>query len=196
MTDDTTSRRARRNRGALIALLVLFFGSMLVAGLLRFSGWQPAGSKSHGTVLSPPLDLREQAPRLLQGGTYAWNPDARTWRILLVPPAGCADACARAADDFDKVWRLMGRNAERLDILWLCADAACTVPAPLGEDRSLRRLAPDPSLRTRLPGIGEGDAAAVRAYLVDPNGFLMMRYPAGADVGGVRADIAKLLKLI
>lgn len=193
---DPTPQRARRNRAALIAIVVLFFGSMLVAGVLRFSGWQPAGSKSHGTVLSPPVDLREHAPRLLDGGSYAWNPEARTWRILLAPPAGCGEACTRAATDFDKVWRLMGRNADRLDILWLCTDAACSVPDPLGGDRTLRRLAPDPALRARLPGIDQGAAGEVRVYLVDPNGFLMMRYPPGADVGGVRADIAKLLKLI
>jgi hypothetical protein len=196
MTDDPTRAGARRNRGALIAILVLFFGSMLVAGALRFSGWMPQGSKSHGEVLSPPVDLREQAPQLLQGGNYAWSPDARTWRVLLAPPDACGDACARASEDFDKVWRLMGRNAERLDILWLCADAACEVPPPLDEDRSLRRLAPDPALRARLPGIDQGDPTQVRVYLVDPNGFLMMRYPPGADVGGVRADIATLLKLI
>ena len=193
---DPTPQRARRNRAALIAIVVLFFGSMLVAGVLRFSGWQPEGSKSHGTVLSPPVDLREQAPRLLDGGSYAWNPDARIWRILLAPPAGCIDACTRAAADFDKVWRLMGRNADRLDILWLCTDALCSVPDPLGGDRTLRKLAPDPALRARLPGIAEGAAGDVRVYLVDPNGFLMMRYPPGADVGGVRADVAKLLKLI
>ena len=196
MTDDATPRRARGNRTALVAILVLFFGSMLVAGVLRFSGWQPEGSKSHGEVLSPPLDLRDAAPALVAGGDYAWNPAARTWRILLVPPAGCTDACARAAGDYDKVWRLMGRRAERLDILWLCADASCEVPPPLGADRSLHRLAPDPALRARLPGIDEGDATGVRVFLVDPNGFLMMRYPPGADVGGVREDVAKLLKLV
>ena len=77
--------------------------------------------------------------------------------------------------------------------------AACVQEAdedPLGSDRTLRKLAPDPALRARLPGIDEGAAGDVRVYLVDPNGFLMMRYPPGADVGGVRADIAKLLKLI
>ena len=42
------------------------------------------------------------------------------------------------------------------------------------------------------PGLADADAF----YAADPNGFLMMRYPPGADVGGVRADVAKLLKLI
>lgn len=195
MTDDATSRD-RRNRTALIAIAALFFGSMLVAGVLRFSGWQPQGSKSHGTLLDPPVDLREQPPALLDGQPYAWNPDARTWRILLAPPAGCGEACAQASVDYDKVWRLMGRNADRLDVLWLCTDAACEVPPPLAQDRSLRRLAPDPSLRARLPDVDDADAGGFPVYLVDPNGFLMMRYPPGADVAGVRADVAKLLKLI
>ena len=147
-------------------------------------------------LVDPPLDLRHAAPALVDGGRYAWEPDARTWRILLVPPVDCGAACTRASSDFDKVWRLMGRNADRVDILWLCVDTACEVPAPLGRDRSLRRLSPDPALRARLPDAVRPDAAGVAAYLVDPNGFLMMRYPPGADVGGVRADVAKLLKLI
>lgn len=195
MTDDTTTRD-RRNRTALLAIAALFFGSMLIAGVLRFSGWQPQGSKSHGTLLDPPVDLRETPPTLLDGEAYAWNPDARTWRILLVPPASCGDACARASVDYDKVWRLMGRNADRVDVLWLCTDATCEVPPPLAQDRSLRRLAPDPALRARLPGADESGTGGFPVYLVDPNGFLMMRYPPGADVGGVRADVAKLLKLV
>lgn len=193
---DTPTARAPGNRAALVAILVLFFGSLLVAGVLRFSGWQPQGSRSHGILLEPPIDLRQHAPLLADGGLYAWNPDARTWRILLAPPADCGQRCARAAVDFDKVWRLMGRRADRVDILWACTDAECVVPAPLGNDRSLRRLAPDPSWRARLPDVDEATEAGFPVYLVDPNGFLMMRYPPGADVGGVRADVAKLLKLI
>jgi len=196
MNDTPNPPQARRNRTALVVVVVLFFGSMLGAGILRFSGWQPQGSRSHGTLVDPPLDLRELAPSLAGGGSYEWNPGARTWRILLAPPAGCGERCARAAVDYDKVWRLMGRRADRVDILWLCTDAECVVPAPLGQDRSLRRLAADPDWRARLPGVDEASADGFPVYLVDPNGFLMMRYPPGADVGGVREDIAKLLKLI
>ena len=57
MTVDTRTRN--RNRGLLIAIFVMFFGSMLVAGLLRFSGWRPAGTQNHGELLQPPGDLRE-----------------------------------------------------------------------------------------------------------------------------------------
>ena len=182
----------RRNRTLLLVIVAAFLGSMLVAGVLRFSGWRPAGSNVHGTMLDPPVDLRAQAPRLLDGSPYDWNPPARTWRILVAPPADCAAACDKLAVDIDKVWRLMGRKADHVDLLWLCADDACHVPAPLGEDRTLRRLHPDASLRAALPDASPG----IPVYILDPNGWLILRYPPGADPGGLRSDLAKLLKLI
>jgi cytochrome oxidase Cu insertion factor (SCO1/SenC/PrrC family) len=32
-------------------------------------------------------------------------------------------------------------------------------------------------------------------YVVDPNGFVILRYAAGSDPGDLRSDLAKLLKL-
>jgi hypothetical protein len=186
-------RLRKRNRGLLLLIVALFFGTMLVAGALRFSGWRPAGMKNKGELLQPPIDLRGRAPQLADGATYAWNPDARQWRILAVPPAACGQACDTAARDLDLLWRSVGRNADHVDVLWLCAEAGCTVPAPLRDDRSLRVLAPDAALRTALPG---GSTGGVPVYIVDPNGFVILRYAPGMDLMGVREDLTKLLKLI
>ncbi len=202
MNANDAERLRKRNRGLLLLIFAVFFGSMLVAGVLRFSGWRPAATKNNGELLQPPVDLRTRAPRLASGAAYAWNPAERMWRVLVVPPAGCGRACADAARDLDVVWRLMGRNADHLDVLWLCAEAGCAVPSPLREDRSLRVLAPDASLRASLPGAGASGAAAspapagVPMYIVDPNGFVILRYAPGADLGGLREDLVKLLKLI
>ena len=32
-------------------------------------------------------------------------------------------------------------------------------------------------------------------YVIDPNGFVILRYAAGSDPGDLRSDLAKLLKL-
>ncbi|HEU4991536.1 MAG TPA: hypothetical protein VFT52_03475 [Luteimonas sp.] len=191
--DAAADRLRKRNRGLLLLIFALFFGSMLVAGALRFSGWRPAGMKNKGELLQPPVDLRARAPRLADGATYAWNPGARQWRILAVPPAACAQACDTAARDLDLLWRSVGHDADKVDVLWLCAEAGCTVPAPLRDDRSLRVLAPDAALREALPG---GSTAGVPVYVVDPNGFVILRYAPGSDLMGVREDLSKLLKLI
>jgi hypothetical protein len=191
---------ARRSRATLYAIVLLFFGSMLVAGALRFSGWHPAGTKVHGELLQPPVDLRERTPVLPNGVPYAWNPPTRMWRIVVAPPLECGAACSKAARDIDVVWRLMGSNADHVEVLWLCADLECAVPAPLRDDRALRRLRADAALRALLPGADAGGGAPAGAglplYVIDPNGFLILRYAPGADPGGLRADLAKLLKLI
>ncbi|NLC60435.1 MAG: hypothetical protein GX761_04005, partial [Gammaproteobacteria bacterium] len=57
-----------KNRGMLILIVVLFLGSAIVAGVLRFSGWMPEGTRSHGELLQPPVDLRETTLRLQDGG--------------------------------------------------------------------------------------------------------------------------------
>jgi hypothetical protein len=62
---------------------------------------------------------------------------------------------------------------------------------------TLKLLAPDSRLRAGLPRVDE-TAATVRgvpAYVVDPYGFVILRYPPGFDPAGLRADVAKLLKV-
>ncbi|MGH8072753.1 MAG: hypothetical protein ACREO4_01595 [Lysobacter sp.] len=211
MTTDKPSidpKSRNRNRGMLIAIAALFFGSMLVAGVLRFSGWTPEGRKNHGVLLDPPADLRTLVPSLADGGEYRWNPDARTWRIAVAPPADCGPACATLAEQLDTVWRLFGKDADRVHLLWVCGTEACMPPEGAPRPRTLHVLQPDPRLLAALPpgevsGIDSaatdpatGGAVQIPVYVIDPNGFVILRYAPGFDPVGLRADMAKLLKLI
>lgn len=187
--------RARgRNRTMLIAVAVLFFGSLLLAGVLRFSGWQPEGRKNNGELLEPPVDLREQVPVLVEGGEYDWNPGERTWRIAVAPPARCGDECARLANDLDKVWQLFGAKADRVHVLWICADEGCMPPSGAPQPATLQQVRPDARLRDALPRVD--DPSGVPVYVIDPNGFVILRYAPGFDPVGLREDVARLLKLI
>lgn len=199
MTTDLSNHAdtRKRNRMLLLAIFGLFFGSLLVAGLLRFSGWRPQGMKNKGELLQPPADARGITPRLLDGGEYHWNPIDRTWRILIAPPAQCGEGCVQTTRDVHTVWEVLGREALRVDVLWLCASVPCALPEQAPRLNNLRLLRPDPALRGKLP---RADAAAadrpgVPVYVVDPNGFVILRYAPGSDPGNLRSDLAKLLKL-
>ena len=184
-----------RNRTLLLVLLVLFFGSMLAAGLLRFSGWRPQSMKNHGELLQPPGDLREVAMRQVDGGQYRWNPAKRTWRIALAPPAGCASECDKLAREINTVWQLFGKDANDVDVLWICpqAQARCDLPAGVARPTTLRLLHSSPELRASLPRVE--DPRGVPVYVIDPYGFVILRYPPGFDPSGLRTDLARLLKL-
>lgn len=179
----------RRGRLILLGLFVLFFGSVVVAGALRFSGWKPDGTSNHGELLHPPGDLRALRPALASGGLYAWAQPQRTWRIALAPPADCVEDCVALSRQLDMVWQLFGHNADQVHILWIG-----TPPSGASQPPSLRVLARDPALLTALPGVD--DPAGVPVYVIDPNGFVVMRFAPGFDPGDLRSDMAKLLKLI
>ena len=95
----------------------------------------------------------------------------------------------KLSDDLDKVWRLFGHNADHVEILWVG-----TPPAGATHGEGLRVLQSTPELLAALPRVQ--DSAGVPIYVVDPNGFVIVRYAPGADPGWVRTDVSKLLKLI
>lgn len=182
-----------RNRAMLIAIFAIFLGSFFVAGALRFSGWRPSGLKNHGELLQPPADLRKLEPRLADGSAYRWNPAARTWRIVVAPPADCAAECVELAGQIDLVWQLFGRDADRVEVLWMGKP-----PAGAKTAAPFRQLQMSPALRAALPRADDTGASGRRGvpvYVVDPNGFAILRYAPGFDPGDLRSDVARLLKL-
>ncbi|KPL49067.1 hypothetical protein XAXN_09850 [Xanthomonas axonopodis] len=191
MTSSTsaTPHSVKRGRRMLIALALLFFGSMLLAGVLRFSGWQPASMRNNGELLKPPADLRAMVPVRANGQPYAWAPSERIWRIAVAPPADCTQQCVALAAELDKVWQLLGHRADKVDVLWIGAPLAGLPPMP-----ALRVLRDDARLRQALPRGTE--AAGVPVYVIDPNGFVILRYAPGFDPAGLRSDLVKLLKLM
>ena len=181
--------RIRRGRWILVLIFLLFFGTIFGAGVLRFSGWQPHGTKAHGEMLQPAVDARAVVPKRMDGSDYAWRPAERMWRIVVAPPANCTSDCLQLAKDLDVVWQLFGNNADHVEILWIG-------PRPAGapDTASLRQLLPTPELLTALPRVN--DPAGVPVYVIDPNGFVILRYAPGTDPGFIRTDVSKLLKLI
>lgn len=191
--DATPDPSRRRNRLTLVAILVLFFGSMLVAGALRFADIHPAATRQKGELLDPYTDLRDARLHGLDGARYEWAPIHRTWRIVAAVPAQCADACRARAHDIGVVWEVLNKDAPRVDVLWWCATReACEWPTGLPAPSTMRVIAPD-AARARLPRVDA--AGGMPVYVVDPNGFVVLRYAPDTDLAGLRTDLVRLLKL-
>ncbi|HOC11247.1 hypothetical protein [Thermomonas sp.] len=194
MSDATPATSAlRHNRKTLLIVLLLFFGVMLTAGALRFAGWRPHGMKNKGEMLQPYGDLRSYSPTLADGKSYRWQDSPRTWRMVTMPrdcEGARRAACQHLLENLDKVWRLMGREADRVHVLW-----AGAAPVPLDGLREVYLLRADAGLRAGLTqaDVATGDSDPV--WLVDPNGFVVLRYAPGFDPGDLRTDLARLLKI-
>ena len=183
----------RRSRRVLVVILAVFLVPFVLAGVLRFSGYHPAATRQKGELLQPPADLRAAALHAVDGAAYPWNPIARVWRVVVPVPAQCDADCLRVARDIDTVWQLLGPEQDRADVLWWCSTTPCAWPAGVHRPAGVRVIAPDAIARARLP---RADAASgMSVYVVDPNGFVVLRYAPGADLSGLRADLSRLLKL-
>ena len=212
----------KRNRLTLLLLAALFAAPLVAAIVLHAIGWEPAKTRNHGILLQPPHDLRELPPLRADGTRYEWTPQDRRWRLAVVAPGSCVSGNAASADttsaddpirrsreggnpgaepvdpaqictdliaSLDKVWQLQGRKADRLDVLWFG-----DVPAGATPFRRFVPMRRDSTLVSHLPDAQPNARGEPPLYLIDPSGFLAMRYAPGADVAGVREDIARLLK--
>lgn len=188
VADVPLDRSRRRGRLALLLLFGLFFGSAALALLLRSTGWQPAASRQHGQLYSPAIDVRAKPPLHRDGRAYAWEPERRLWRVVIPVPAGCDRACVDLSHNLHKVWQLLGHTADNVQFLWLG-----TMPDTLAASATHVAMGRSEGLRSALPGLP--DPAGIPVYVIDPNGFVVLRYAPGFDPAGLRADLAKLLKL-
>jgi hypothetical protein len=199
----------QRNRLVLLLLAALFAAPLVAAVLLHAIGWEPSKTRNHGTLLQPPIDLRELPPLRADGSRYEWAPQDRRWRLVVVAPGSCAPPARRSDEDgnpgaepltsprichdliasLDKVWQLQGRKADRLDVLWFGE-----VPAGAAPFRRFVPMRMDSALVSQLPDAQPNERGEPPLFLIDPSGYLAMRYAPGADVAGVREDIARLLK--
>ena len=176
-------RTQRRNRMMLLAIFAIFFGSLLLAGVLRFSGWRPAGTKAHGeTAAAAGRPARAWCRSSPTAATIAGIRARALWRIALAPPADCIEACVKLAHDLDTVWQLTGKDADRVHVLWIGAP-----PPAMPRDAALRVLQSSAALRAGLPRVARARVQrphGVPVYVIDPNGFVILRYAPGFDPGG------------
>jgi len=177
-----------KSRITMIVVTAMFFASFGLALYLIRSGWQPTATRNAGELLQPPVELGELGLRHADGRPFGWEPQRRLWRVVVLPPADCGEPCLVMADNLHRVWMSEGRDADRLQMLWFGE-----VPQGAPVFRALLPMQPSPALRARLPASHEDGSLAV--YLIDPSGFLVMRYAPGFDPTGLRRDLGRLLKV-
>jgi len=165
----------------LLLLAALFFAPFLLALALRFGGWQPGSTRNYGELLSPPLPMHDVRASRDDGGAWTWVNTEHQWTLLVRVPQSCDDECARQLDIIPNVRVSLGRHAGRLHVFRLDGTTGEALPRlQLSGSLPAPLLTPPPS--------------AVEAFLVDPHGFLVLRYAPGFDPSGLRRDLSRLIR--
>lgn len=172
-----TGSHKRRNRTFMLVAL-LFVAPLLVALAMRIIGWEPGGMGNHGELVEPPVPLPSGAM------PEPWHGH---WVLVANTSPLCQADCAGLVDDLLRVRRALGTDGDRVRLVLNGPDQ---VPdslrkAPLETAPvSLRRY-----LRSENVGMAPGSL-----LVIDPRGFLMMRYAPGFRAGGLLEDLERLLR--
>lgn len=178
-----------RSRSQLFLIAAIFVAPLVTAYWLFASGWRPAASRNHGYLYAPAQDFRSVAARDAAGRRIVWENTERRWHLLIIAPRACDARCAGMLDTVRRVWVGLGRHAGDVDLHFVgTPDAGARALLAGQTDIDVVTLAGSPLPPAAASGTG------LPVYLIDPHGYLVMRFDAGFDPGGLRRDLARLLR--
>ena len=112
------------------------------------------------------------------------------WLLLQIDSGECGDRCRRKLVYMRQARLALGKDADRVERVWLLADAATPGAGLLREHDGIRvARATEPLLEE----FGAGNRAGY-IYVVDPRGTLMLRFPGDPDGRRMLKDLARLLR--
>jgi hypothetical protein len=198
---DTDAKRSPGRR-ALVYVALVFAVPMALALVLHVSGWRPEGrSLQHGELVQPARPLPDVVLHTAAGPARKLSDWRHRWLMVYAARLPCEAACESTLDLMRRVWLAQGREAQRVDLMFVVLagtpaqsrELATTHPGLTvvgGTGESIQTLA-----RALVSRDGTALEAPPRIYLVDPLGNLVLSYPPNADPSGIRKDLARLLRL-
>jgi hypothetical protein len=167
-----------RNKVFLIALACVAPVALGWAAYLL--GWAPGAGGNYGELL---------APRPLSGP--ALEPVRGKWTLVTFDAASCDGYCEKKLYYMRQVRRAQGKNAGRVERLWVLTEGSAPRPDLLPGIEGMHVASVSPGFREQFPHAGR---LSDHVFLVDPLGNLMMRYPPEPDAAKMIKDLQRLLK--
>ncbi|MBB2927359.1 SCO family protein [Paraburkholderia silvatlantica] len=192
---DAHKNAKRRGRWTLL-IIALICGAPIAISYFTYYVIKPkGGTTSYGALIEP--------QRPIPGALMVTGEDGHEvplaslkgrWLMISANGGDCDEACATKLYFMRQVRATQGPERERIVTVWLRTDDA-GVPAKVkGAYADTRMLRADPvAVAAWLPATPTTKDTD-HIYLVDPNGNLMMRFPAHADPSKIKQDVTKLLK--
>ena len=173
-----------------MAILALCAAPTLAAWFAYFV-WKPESRTNYGELVEPHA-LADLELRGLDGGAFRLSQLRGKWILLQVDSAACGESCRTKLVYMRQARLALGRDAERIERVWLLDDAAVPDPALLRENEGVKVVrAPRGMLVEELPSPGN---PAGYIFVIDPLGTLMLRFPGSPDGRRMLKDLSRLLR--
>jgi len=181
-----------RRRGRRIAFVILALcAAPTVAAWLAYFVWQPQSRLNYGELIEARA-ISDPELRRLDGSPFRLSQLRGRWVLLQIDSGACTEGCRRKLLYMRQARLAQGKDAQRMERVWLLADAATPDPGLLHDHDGIRVMrAPGPFL-AEFPA---ARSATDHIYVVDPLGTLMLRFPTDPDAQRMTKDLARLLRV-
>lgn len=201
MANEVDAVATRSNRYKVILIAILFLSPIVLAVYLKSTGWRPAKTKNYGELVIPARPLADVAFTTADGREIRLSQFKHKWLMVTFAADGCTGACENNIYKMRQVHIAQGKHQKRIRRLLV-------LPANGKQALSLKQkgypnlvvvTGPAGSIRDFANQVKSADQTAAestnRIYLIDPLNNLIMSYPQDADAGGIRKDLARLLRV-
>ena len=181
-----------RRRGRRIAFVILALcAAPTVAAWLAYFVWQPQSRLNYGELIEA-RPISDPELRRLDGSAFRLSQLRGRWVLLQIDSGACAEGCRKKLLYMRQVRLAQGKDAERIERMWVLADAAPPDAALLLDHEGLRvARAPGGRFLAEFPA---ARSPSDHIYVLDPLGNLMLRFPSDPDAQRMVKDLARLLK--
>jgi len=191
-----TPQQQRSGRRQLLLIASIFFVPIAAAVWLYFSsGWRPSVGVQHGELVDPPRPLPALALSQLDGSRAAADLLRGQWFLVHVVAGHCTDRCLAVLADLRQLRLALDKDAGRVRRVLLHDGTCCDAAFPALEADLLVLAAEGPEGAAFLGHFPPAADGAFGIYIVDPQGNLMMSYPATGSQRGLLKDLERLLRL-
>lgn len=188
----------KSNRFTIIALMVLFASPVLLAVLMHSQWWSyaPDATRNNGELLQPALAVAEWPDT---SNKLAADDVESIWTLVLATHNDCSQTCLEQLAWLRQVRAAQGRHLNQVNIRL----ATASEPNP-GTRAAVNEISSEiqilaPNLNRSFWNVLATDKSQLdttstfNTYLLDPAGFIILRYPENSDSGGIRKDLGRLL---
>ncbi len=187
----------KNNRITLVILAVLFATPVLLAMLMHSQWWQyrPGATRNIGELMQPPVAI-EGWPDT--SSDLAIDSTPPIWTLLVTSDNGCSNRCQEQLTWLRQIRIAQGRHADQVNIQLspfndLPGDqqaAVANISDAIYITNSHERNRLQQAIAELAVPVTNSD---ITTYLIDPAGFIILRYSQSSEPGGIRKDLSRLL---
>lgn len=176
----------QKRTGILLALIVIFFGPVLVATLMYYRGNTWTGrTVNKGALLRPVVSLSNYQLKMPDGAVFNPKSLRGKWVFMYLDPADCDHDCQENLYKMRQVRQALGKYQDKI--------LRVVVTQPGVRTPELEQLLQHEYAGTQQI-IGRFDLARNAIYVVDPRGNIMLHYSNHNSPKDLFGDLKRLLR--